>query len=446
MRHILSALSLLLVAIGANGITVQKIHLKNGSVLNGYISYQDKNEHLEVTTDSAVIYISDEYARPGRSVSKNLQELKNLGEAWAKWAVDHNALTGNAGDERMMMNDIEFVKRSHFFNDGMEVMDSTVSIEEVTPKFEDILVRDNATSKNPVKILEKGSVIKYLELTPNTYRLSWGDIDRIVSDKRPLTALSGVNRTYHKKNGVIVSGQFAGETYNTVSLYTPDGIIETIDLDEVDRLYIEPLNPAQSLYEQSELIDKVSTVNRPYEGIISQRDYSPNAMELIILSASGVPAKIKFKDIISYAKAINNDYKLLTDVLPKKNELLINRMHADSVNVVKNGNMFMLDSVPNKVIIPKANDARGTLVTVEFSNPQNKSGQNLIVVKLSKVQVKKKSLPGFANDVDVMAKYRPVNVTTSANKTTKMEYYIPETGIFAIYDTETKKAMPFIIK
>lgn len=436
---------MLIVAMGVNGKTVQRIHLKNGSILNGYISDQDKKEHLEVQTDSAVIYISDEYARPGRMVSKNLQELRSLSEPWAKWAVDHNALTGNASDQRMMMNEIEFARTGYSFHEGLEERDTTVSVED-NLKFEDILVRDNGSTKNPVKILEKGSVIKYLELTPNTYKISWSDIDKIVADKRPLTVLSGVNRTYHKKNGVIVSGQYAGETYNTVSLYTPEGIVETIDLDDVERLYIEPLNPAQSLYEQSELIDKVNTEKRPYFGVISQRDYSPNAMELIIVSASGVPEKVKFKDIVSYAKSINNDAKILEDVLPKKNEMLINGIHADSVNVVKSGNMFALDSVPNKIIIPKDNDPKGTLVKVQYSNPDNKSAQNLILVKLSSSQVKKKVYYGFANDMDVMARYRPSGISTSVNKTTSVEYYIPDAGNYAIYDTETKKAIPFIIK
>lgn len=443
-RYITLASAAIALALGANAITTQKIHLKNGSVLNGYISYQDMKGNLTVMTDSAVICISDDFAKTGRNVTKSLDELRALSSAWADWAISHNALSGSGSDGRMQMNEIDFIQKRYMSKDGN--IDITDSIIYYHPTFEDRLVR-TGLNRNPVKILEKGSVIKYLELTPSSYMMNWDDIDRIVADKRPQTALSGTNRSYHLKNGSIVSGQYAGETVNTVSTYTADGMIETIDKSQIDRLYIEPFNPSQSIVEQSELIDKVETSDKSsYKGVITQRDYSPNVMNLEIVQNGGSRNKVKLTDIISYSKEENNVYKPLFDILPAAKELLINRISADSVNVTKNGDFMILDSIPGNVKIPATNNAGGTSVCIEFSNPENIPSYNIILVKLSKERVKKKELVGFVNDVDIMTKYRPVSSSTSANKTTKIEFLIPERGWFAVYDPKTKKAMPFKIE
>ena len=37
-------------------------------------------------------------------------------------------------------------------------------------------------------------------------------------------------------------------------------------------------------------------------------------------------------------------------------------------------------------------------------------------------------------------------MTTSANNTTKVEYVVDGSGVYALYDQNNKKAMPFIVK
>ena len=101
-----------------------------------------------------------------------------------------------------------------------------------------------------VKVLEKGINIKYLELSPNTYTFNWSDVESIKADRRSKTALSGIDRIYQLQSGQEIRGQYAGESYNTLSLYTSSGMIETIDIDNVSKYFYKGINPNQNIFEQ----------------------------------------------------------------------------------------------------------------------------------------------------------------------------------------------------
>ena len=45
-----------------------------------------------------------------------------------------------------------------------------------------------------------------------------------------------------------------------------------------------------------------------------------------------------------------------------------------------------------------------------------------------------------------MKKFSAQRSATSVNHTTRVEYEVEGQGVFALYDPENKKAMPFIVK
>ena len=245
----------------ANAIVVQKVYLKNGTVLNGYIQQQDKNDNIKFYSEHAVICVDGKNA----TISEKEYRIGELNENWIKWAKKNDAFSGTEDNRTLNLNEIYFGKESNNIN----LSDSTEAYNSSNEVFEnDFKLRYSTVSK--VKVLEKGYKIKYLEFTPNIYNFTWDDVEYIKSDKRLKTDLSGIDRTYVLKNGYEITGQYAGETYNTLSLYTgKSGVIETFNIDDVIKYIYKGINPNQDIFEQSELLDVVNTTNQGYiSGII----------------------------------------------------------------------------------------------------------------------------------------------------------------------------------
>jgi len=74
-------------------------------------------------------------------------------------------------------------------------------------------------------------------------------------------------------------------------------------------------------------------------------------------------------------------------------------------------------------------------------------GYNFVVGNLNIGDKKKKTVTySFSYRNLVNATIRPVSIETSVNHTTKAEYIIGGEGVFALYDAQNKKAIPFLIK
>lgn len=419
----------------ANAVVVQKVYLKNGSVLNGYIQKQDKNDNITFRSESAIICVSGQNA----TTTERVYKISDLDKKWIEWAEKNEAFNGIGDSRTLTLNEVIF-NQSNSFDDN----DSIAVIDEDMGMFENEF-KISHPSVMKVRVLEKGLKIKYLELTPNTYNFSWDDIESIKADKREKTALSGIDRIYQLKNGQEVRGQYAGESYNTLSLYTNSGMVETFDIDNVTKYFYKPINPNQDIIEQSELIDVVRTKsNGTFRGIIVERNFADGSNYLIIQQQTGASQMLKFADITEYSKEENSEFKPKFDILLKEGEVVINRVATDSVGVVKKGSTLILDSINSKVVVPK--ESGTTKIAVEYYNPKHLSSDHLILVKVDKSVVKKKNVYSFSADIFDMKKYSAQGSETSVNNTTRVEYVVDGQGVFALYDQNNKKAMPFIVK
>lgn len=427
----LSALTLL----QAQAVVVQKVYLKNGSVLNGYIQKQDKSDNITFRSESAIICVNGKNA----TTTERVYKINDLDKKWIEWAEKNDAFNGVGDSRTLTLNEVIFNhSNSYDYNDSVAVVDDDKSVFENEFKV-------SHPSVMKVRVLEKGLNIKYLELTPNTYNFSWDDVESVKADKREKTALSGIDRVYQLNNGQEVRGQYAGESYNTLSLYTNSGMVETFDIDNVTKYFYKPLNPNQDIMEQSELVDVVRTKNNgTFRGIIVERNFASGSNYLIIQQQTGASQMLKFADITEYSKEENSDYKPKFDILLKEGEVVINRVPTDSVGVVKKGSTLVLDSINHKVVVPK--EGSSTKIIVEYYNPKHISSDHLILVKVDKSVVKKKSVYSFSADIFEMKKYSAQGSETSVNNTTRVEYVVDGQGVFALYDQNNRKAMPFIVK
>ena len=406
MKKILSLVAFALAFAGsAEAVIVQKIYLKDGSVLSGYIQKQDANGNLTFHSDNAEICLKSKDATISNEKNYN---VKDLGKAWVDWAEKNEEFEG-IGDNR------------------------TLFLADVTSKMKSV---------TRVKILERGEVVKYLEMTPNTYLIPWKEVVSIKGEPRSKTALSGINRIYQLKSGMEFEGQYAEENDSMLTLYLNNRVRQSFKINDVVKYTFRPINPNQDIFAQSELLDVVKSKNgAETKGIIIEQNYTSNkdAENYFLVQQQSGAAETR--------KEENPKYDPKFDILLKEGDVVINRQEVLKVDVKEKEENLVLDSIGSKVVINK--DANNnTKVIVEYRNVGGTNVETYQLVRVSKHTDKKskETIYYFSYRDLVNATVRPVSLETSVNHTTKAEYIVGGQGIFALYDAKSKKAIPFTIK
>lgn len=416
MKIKIFALSVLLLYIPllANAIITQKILLKNGSELEGYISQQRPGNSFTFTTERAVIYMSGKGIIPSDYEIK----IKDLSTAWIEWAEKNDAFIG-LGDNRVLV-------------------------------LSDINAQGKTISR--VRILEKGAKIKYLEIGNNSYNLNWDTIAVVKGETRSKTALTGINRIYKLENGQEYEGQYAEEVPGkTLSLLCDNGVVEVFETNKVIKYSMRKINANQTLLEQCQLLDIVQLKNNKgfLKGIIIEQNFSnktPSENYLLLQTENGATQSIKLADIEEYRKEVNPNYKPLFDILLSKGELVVNRKQTNSLRIKEAGNFIMLQGDTCLAIIEQQNTPTKVIIETRFDNDEQ--NQTLKIVKVNRYPLdKKKKLfdYGFTYEDIVKSNIHPLSVQTSINQTTKFEYAIYEKGLYAIYSAKDKTVIPFRI-
>lgn len=419
MRKFFSML-LLLLPLGMSATITQKMILKNGSELEGYISMQRPGKNIIFTTERAVIYM------PGaevKSIVDHEVNVSELSDSWKEWAEESDSYIGLGNNKMLVLSDI-------VTNNG-------------------IISR--------VRILEKGAKIKYLELNQNSYPLNWDTIAFVKADKRRNTALSGTNRVYRLASGVEYEGQYVEEVPGkTLSLYRDNGVIEVFNTADVVKYSKRKINPNQPLFEQDELLDIVLMKDgTSSKGIIIEQNYSDVSDSdnyLLLQKEDGVTQSIKLRDVVEYKKEPNPKYSPQFDILLREGEVVINRQQTNTLAYKEEGSFIVLESDSCLVTVNS-----GTFV-VETHLADDMQKPTFEIVKVSKLNKTKdrqtrfskrareqEFFYGFTFEDIVKNSIQPKSVETSINKTTKIEYKIAKKGLYVIYDTQMKRVIPFRI-
>lgn len=389
--------------------------LKNGTELTGFISRQRPGENFSFSTSKAVVLLPN---KDVKSIVDNEIKVGSLSQEWKKWAEENDAFEGDGNNRTLLLSDI-------IYTDG---------------------------SINCVRVLERGAKIRYLELSPNTYSLSWDTIEVVKAERRPKLLLSGVNRRYKLASGMEYEGQYIEEVPGeTMSLLRDNGMIEVFKTEEVIKDNRLKINPNQTLLEQSDLIDIVQMKNGSnHRGIIFERNYSENNNitndYLLIQLDNGTTMSINLADIVEYRKEKNPNYKPITDIELAKDEAAINR----------NVSMLMPTEEVSGIVTVNTDSLKITVfssipqtITAEF-NMDNAKAQQLKLVRIRKYQDKKakNTYYGFTFEDMVKNAILPKSVETSVNGISKLEYTLPNggTGIYGVYDPLTNNIIIFQIK
>lgn len=335
-------LNLLVLTAGAE--PYETVVLKNGSVLEGYISVQHPGKDIIFFAEKATVYIP---VKQVKSVLEYDIEIETLSDPWKAWVGDNPLLIKTVrGSKFLQMTDIILAETAE--NDTV-VLDSAVVRETNTPLYSNWNV-----VPRKVCILEKGEVIKYLDFTPNSYYLDWKDIQAIKRAPRATTDLTGLIdvvalRTGEKYEGQIIE-QIPGER---IRLLKNDGIVEVINAGQIAFQQKKKLNPNQSLFEQSPLLDVVCIKKDEDTGIIVEQNYGGEKEPgyLLIQNERGDILRRNSITVTETRKKANPDYKPLTDVIVGKGEILVNRKESAKAVIEKQEGLLIVDTASRATVL-----------------------------------------------------------------------------------------------
>lgn len=285
--------------------TVDQIYMKSGSVVEGYISEQKPGKYIAVKTNKATIVVGADSLK-SRVVEKI--NLESLSTEWQQWAEENG--------KSMVENGIKVIELA--------------TLQFPHSQFEKVF------------LLEKGSVLKFLDLSANTYRFRWGDMYRTVKTKRPDNLFSGVKEVLELTDGSVVEGQII-EQYpgKDLKVLTVSDEIYSYKYSQVKKIKTVPLNDKIDLWSQVQLLDVVELKNQsnPLTGFISSRTLNK---ELVIELQEGGQRTLPLSQVVSYAKIPNDQFQAVMDTQLNDGEVLLNGSSAYFVSLSVQGQYLLL--------------------------------------------------------------------------------------------------------
>ena len=299
---------MLCASINAFAQNIEQIYMKNGSVVEGYIAEQKPGKSITIQTTTATIVVNSD------SLQNKVIErvpVESLSKEWKIWAETNNKLIDNNGKKQLELVTLEF--------------------------------KNSIYSK--VYIIEKGSLIKFIDVSPNQYTFKWGDMYRTVKNKRPDNLFSGLKEVLVLKDGTEIEGQITEQfPGKDLKITTEKGEILSFKFTQIKKIITKKLNDRFDLWSQIQLLDKIQLKkdNSFLEGFISSRTLSK---ELVIEFEDGSNRIISMNDILSYSKIPNTKYIAAYDKALKEGEILLNGKAAYFAKLEVNNQFLILGDI-----------------------------------------------------------------------------------------------------
>ncbi len=284
---------------------IEQIHMKSGSVVEGYIAEQKPGKHITIQTTKATIIVNSDSLQ-NRHTER--VPLDSLSKEWREWAETNNKYVDNNGDRQLELSTLKF---------------------------------NNCIYSN-VYLLEKGSIIKFLDLTPNKYRFVWGDMYRTIKNKRADNLFSGLKEVLVLNDNSKIIGQiieqFPGKD---LKIATDKGDVLSFKFSQVKQIKTEKLTDKLELWSQIQLLDKITVKGESSEliGFISSRTLG---QEIVFEFEDGNKRTIKQHQVTSYAKIPNEKYVEVYDKVLNNGDILLNGKPAYFVTLQAQGQYLLL--------------------------------------------------------------------------------------------------------
>lgn len=388
---------------------VQTMYLKNGSTLHGYLRSQKSSGSIVFSSEKAEIVVDGQKVKniTGKKVGFN-----SLPDEWKTYA-DENELLDKKRE--MTLSSI-----------------------------------DTGSMINNVLILEQGKIMKYIELK-HDYALHLDDVAIVEYAPRDEMLLTGINRTLTMKSGNLlttITGQCIKEVPGKViCLLKEDGVVESIDMDALEKDNSIKNNPNQSIFEQSKLLDEIRTNDdgKVYTGIITERNYELSNYCFVITMKTGdveSTQTIWMENVNEICKLPNPDYKEVRDIQLNPGQIMVNRNEAELETINENNGAFLVTPKMKRMALKLENKELVIDIEANFKNEKDATDNYFIKTKqFSNKDKKRKDSFYFTYRDMIESVLSPVETLTSMNNTTKISYKVKEKGTYAFYNSTTKKAV-----
>lgn len=374
---------------------VEQIHMKSGSIVEGYIAEQVPGKHITIQTVKATIVVNSD------SIKNKATEripLDSLCEEWQIWAQEN--------DRFIEDNEVKYLELS--------------TLEFSSCKYSDVY------------LLEKGSLIKFLDLTPNRYRFIWGDMYRTVKSKRPDNLFSGLKEILVLNDNSIVVGQiieqFPGKD---LKIAAENGEILTFKFSQVKQINTERIAEGLDIWTQIQFLDKITVKgeNKELVGFISSRTLGK---DLVFEFQGGGKRTIPQNKITSYAKIPNDKYVAVYDKVLEDGEILLNGDSAYFVSLDADGEYLLLGETVSAQL------GAGDTVCIEakLDNPNaviTVAKARLETVTMKKGKKKEEVSWPVITYQDMLQSQYPIEREQTPLGNVKVSFVINEPGDYIVY-------------
>ena len=374
---------------------IEQIYMKSGSVVEGYIAEQKPGKHIAFQTTKATIVVNSD------SLQNRIIErvpLESLSKEWKEWAEQNNKYIENEGRKQLELTTLEF-KNS------------------VYPK---------------IFLLEKGSLIKFIDLAPNKYTFKWGDMYRTVKNKRPDNLFSGLKEVLVLTDNTKITGQiieqFPGKDLKIV---TDKGEVLSFKFSQVKQIRTEKLTEKLDLWSQIQLLDKITVKGESSEliGFISSRTLGK---ELVFEFEDGSKRTIQQNQVTSYAKIPNEMYVEVYDKVLSDGEILLNGEKPYFVSLQSEGQYLLMGetvsaqfAVGEKVCLEAKIADVNTPITLVKAHTENITRQN---------GRKKEQIPWpVITYQDLVQSHVAINREITPLGNVKVTFEVKEVGDYVLY-------------
>lgn len=321
-----------------NAQNTEKVVLKNGSVLEGYLAEQRPGNSFTVHSNEAVMFANEDSLR---NVTHQVCNISDLSSAWQRW-----------------------IERNHV-GDGQTITLSTLEFK-------------NSILSN-VFIQERGITVKYVDLNERTYVFPWNMLSMTSKKLRDKNQRSGIVDELVMTDGRHYEGQVTDQTPGKgIKIILSNGMVQSFNYSDIAQIISKPYSDKLTLWQQSQLLDEVVlNSGEIVQGLITSRNIGKDYSFQL---RSGQIRTVNAKDVAIFRKLKNEEYKSAPERELAEGEVVIN---GDA----KNAYFFNLETTDSYVILD-ANSAsmqmeRGDTIVVEAN-----VGNPLAAITIAKAQVK----------------------------------------------------------
>ncbi len=432
------ALCFFMAVAGMQAQNIESVELHDGSVLEGYISGQYPGKSITFSASQATIVI------PSNAISSVREHHMSYGSLpieWKQWVDTHAK-----GEKELLLCDILLVDERK----NIEEETDTIAVEK--DEFGPDYIRQSTRN---VKVLERGAMVKYLDLIPRTYTLKWSDVRYVRRSHRSDLALSGLNEVIRlKENGSEYTGEIVEQTLGKqIRLLKKDGVIEVINSSQIASIRKEKLNPNQGVFEQTPLLDHVYTHSgNTVTGIIMEQNFISSKEKvayLTILNRNGESRIVPYSDVEKYGRSLNPDYKLQTDILLDDTTLMVNRRKARFTAFEQDEEAFLFAKDLNGMMLLKKDslEERRFIVLEVKDAPEANDYALIRAVEKKEVEKKKeRTRLGFTYENFAIYSTRAVEQTVSVNGTRKMKFAVTNPSWYILYLPKEKRGILLLVE